>query len=431
MFTRVVVRCNSTHLQIEVQSRIDSLSLIKHLLLHVEMLLQVWLTLLLLVTLIIDLTGSVDTDRLWIVEFVLRLGTLATAVMAVRCVCVSFWRLSFHAWQHRRVLLVWNRLILCGLTSNDWTISVCHVAKHQVIEILWLAWFLIAGSLRAWSEILSHLYLVLDNQWRVRLLYVRRRSCWVAPFLFVLIPRVMVAEPYRAIATRLNLIVLWASMLVHLGVRCDSFWLRDGLLCHTWVLCRAWSFWLDKVSWVLIDLDSQFTLLRQTFIFRIDPVNVKFLSVLLCKMLIFVLALLLGWFFLEPLSLLGRDVQLLLKVFGEVAKWKLGLRLWIFRWCRMLWLLTRALSLLLLTINISNLVWWLLVVELLRHVFVFDQFDHFLVVDDRISDLALASYLKPGRSNLLCLIEIGYVFNFQMLILVLVVWSFLRLPVLI
>jgi hypothetical protein len=37
-------------------------------------------------------------------------------------------------------------------------------------------------------------------------------------------------------------------------------------------------------------------------------------------MLIFVLALLLGWFFLEPLSLLGRDVQLLLKVFGEVAK---------------------------------------------------------------------------------------------------------------
>ena len=262
MFTRVVARCASTHLQIEVQSRIDSLSLIKHLLLHVEMLLQVWLTLLLLVTLIIGLTGSVDTDRLWVVEFVLRWGTLATAVMAVRCVRVSLWRLSFHAWHHRRVLLVWNRLILSGLTSNDWTISVWHVAKHQVIEILWLAWFLIAGSLRAWSEILSHLYLVLNYQWRVRLLHVGRRSCWVAPFLFVLIPRVMVAEPYRAIAARLNLIVLWASMLVHLGVRCASFWLWDGLFCHTWVLSRAWSFWLDKISWVLIDLDSQFTLFR-------------------------------------------------------------------------------------------------------------------------------------------------------------------------
>ena len=87
----------------------------------------------------------------------------------------------------------------------------------------------------------------------------------------------------------------------------------------------------------------------------------------------------------------------------------------------MLWLLTRAFSLLLLTINISNLVRRLLVVELLRHVLVFDQFDHFLVVDDRISDLALSSSLKPGRSNLLCLIEIGNVFNFHMLVLVLVV----------
>jgi hypothetical protein len=44
-------------------------------------------------------------------------------------------------------------------------------------------------------------------------------------------------------------------------------------------------------------------------------------------MLIFVLALLLGWFFLEPLSLLGRDVQLLLKVFGEIAKRELGFSL--------------------------------------------------------------------------------------------------------
>ena len=372
MFTRVVARCASAHLQIEVQTRIDSLSLIKHLLLHVEMLLQVWLTLLLLVTLIISLTGSVDTDRLWIVELVLRWGTLATAVMAVRCVRVSLWRLSFQAWHHRRILLVLNCLILGGLTSYDWTISVCQFTKHQVIEILWLAWFLITGSLRAWSEILSHLDLVLDDQWRVRRLHVGWRSCWVAPFLFVLIPRVMVTKSYRTIAARLNLIVLWASMLVHLGVRCASFWLRDGLLCHTWVLSRAWPFWLNKVSWVLIDLESKFTLLRQTFIFRIDPINVKFLAVLLGKMLIFVLALLLGWFFLEPLSLLGRDVQLLLKVFGEIAKRELGFSLWIFRWCRMLWLLTCVFSLLLLTINISNLVRWLLGVKLLWHVLMFD-----------------------------------------------------------
>jgi hypothetical protein len=63
---------------------------------------------------------------------------------------------------------------------------------------------------------------------------------------------------------------------------------------------------------------------------------------------------------------------LLLKVFGEIAKRELGFSLWIFRWCRMLWLLTCVFSLLLLTINISNLVRWLLGVKLLWHVLMFD-----------------------------------------------------------
>lgn len=62
-------------------------------------------------------------------------------------------------------------------------------------------------------------------------------------------------------------------------------------------------------------------------ILLIYPVNVKFSYILLSKVLVFVLALLLIWFFLEPLGLLGRDVQLLLKVFSEVAERKLRLRL--------------------------------------------------------------------------------------------------------
>lgn len=62
-------------------------------------------------------------------------------------------------------------------------------------------------------------------------------------------------------------------------------------------------------------------------ILLIYPVNVKFSYILLSKVLVFVLALLLIWFFLETLGLLGRDVQLLLKVFSEVAERKLRLRL--------------------------------------------------------------------------------------------------------
>jgi len=70
----------------------------------------------------------------------------------------------------------------------------------------------------------------------------------------------------------------------------------------------------------------------------------------------------------------------------------------------MLWFLTRAFSLLVLTIDISNLIRWLLAVEILRHIFVFYQFYYFLVVYDRIIDLAWSSSLKRARSYFLCLI---------------------------
>jgi len=194
------------------------------------MLLQVRLSLLILVHFIISLACSVDTDRLGVIHFILRWCPLTTAVVAVRCVSMSLRRLSLHACHHRGVLLILNGLILCGLASNNWTTSISHLPKHQIVEIWWLARLLISGSLWAGSNILCDLNLVL----------------------------ILIRETNSSVAAWCDLVILWTSVLMHLGIASASFWLLNVsvLLWDAWVLSRAGPLWLNEVSWILINLDS-------------------------------------------------------------------------------------------------------------------------------------------------------------------------------
>lgn len=222
------------------------------------MLLQVRLSLLILVHVIISLACSVDTDRLGVIHLILRWCPLTTAVVAMRCVSMSLRRLSLHAWHHRGVLLILNSLILCGLASNNWTTSISHLPKHQIVEIWWLARLLISGGLWAGSNILCDLNLVLNDQWRMRLLHVRWRTSWVSSVFFGRFSLVLIRETNSSVAAWCDLVILWTSVLMHLGIASASFWLLNVsvLLWDAWVLSRAGPLWLNEVSWILINLDS-------------------------------------------------------------------------------------------------------------------------------------------------------------------------------